>query len=159
MNGPVCISSFTVSKAGEWVYFQIKLPCGAPPVVGLNFTVLEWASTWGFKSGPYIPPTAGEVKLRWQEHGDVFFAAPVDFDDQAFPDIVLVGGVALPFGFSNGLWDFGWRKEPHRVEIEQGNTVIFGLYRDHMIQLSGTLQPYTVRVYLYFPPKEKGGPS
>ena len=158
MKGPVSIKTFTVTKAGQWVWFEVAIPRRSPAICGVNFTVSGWAASWGFRSGPYTPSIAGEVRLRWQEQGDVFFAAPVDHEEALIHDGATVGAPHIPVGLNKGMWDFGRRKEPHRVQIARENTMVFGLYRDNLIAESGVIQDYTVKVYLYFE-QMKGGPK
>ena len=159
MNGPVCIKSLTVTTRAERVYFQIRIPQGSPRITGLNFTVLGWPADWNLKAVGYVPQQAGMIRLQWQQSGDVFFAAPVDFDEAVIHDASTVSALPLPVDFNNGLWDFGWQKQPYRVSIHPRNTVLSGMYRDYLIDRSGLVQTYEVRVYLYFDPSPEGGPS
>lgn len=154
MNRAVAIQELVVEKAGEWVYFQVDIPRMSQPILEVGFSFSRWPLKWSFVQMGYPPQSVGQVKLGWQEHGDVFFAAEVDNPEAMVRDEGVFRIGRLPFRFNQGLWDFGKRIVPHQVRIEAQNTRLFGLYRDRINRQADQAQRYELSIYFYF---EKGG--
>jgi len=149
MSRAVAIHQFSVSKAGERVYFELKIPCGCDTVDWIGTTVPSYTDILDTGVLGYVPRTAGQVKLKWQDKGDIFFAADVDIVENAFPDELMFRGKSLPFGLNKGVFQWGKRIQPLGVCIDQVNTHLRGSYIDVLNTQLVTPQTYKVNVYVY----------
>lgn len=149
MSRAVAIKQLTVSKAGERVYFELKIPCGCDTVGGIAMTVPSYTDFLDTGVLAYQPRTAGQVKMKWQDKGDIFFAAEVDLYEFVFRDELMFRGKALPYGLDLGVFQWGKRIQALGVCIDQVNTHLRGSYIDILNTQLVTPQTYKVNIYVY----------
>lgn len=156
MSRAIAIKRLTVTKPGQRVFFELKIPCGCDRVDWIGATIPTY--TGALDTGPlgYVPRTAGQVKLKWQEKGDIFFACEVDLIEHAFRDELLVDAKyrVLPFGLDKGVFQWGKRMGPLSVCIDQRHTHLRGSYTDILNTQLVTPQHYGVNIYVHC---SKGG--
>ncbi len=133
------IHTITVSKVGEKIQLQIKLPRNTKSVQAITIT------TNGTVRMPSAKREIGWLWLRIPEQRDVFFAEVVrvpleDFDRVTFADLE-------PISFGRGrAWIDGGKESSFSIVVEKCSTLLEGYYIDQLRSDLGA--GYTVKIYL-----------
>lgn len=133
------IHTLIVTKQGEKVQLQIKLPRDTKSVQAIKIT------TNGFPKKPSDKKEVGWLWLRIPEQRDVFFAEVLKVPFQEFDKVSFVPLSSLSFGVGYA-WVDGGKETTFSVVVETGSTLIEGYYTDQLkTDLNGS---YTVKIYL-----------
>ena len=133
------IHTVTVSKVGEKIQLQIKLPRNVKSVQGIKIT------TNGFPRKPSAKREVGWLWLRIPEQRDVFFAEVVKVPLEDFDRVTYADLEPLSFG-SGTAWIDGGKETPFSIVVEKCSTLLEGYYIDQLkSDFNGS---YTVKIYL-----------
>lgn len=153
MNPRVFIHQIPVSLQGEEVSFEVKIPEDADRITGLHFSITGLDKPLVFRNGG-IHLSIGQLKLKWNDKGDWFFAGEVDFPEGQVPDEKFFNQNALPIDLQSGPWQYGTGISEWSINISACNTTLEGRFTDSLNALQGQDQDYLLNVYFTYIPRE-----
>ena len=155
----VIITTVSVSKAGQLVYFQVKLPKDTERIIGIETggRLIAAASGSAFVFPPVVSHTEGrsptffkrntligDLKLQSCEEANIFYSNHVMTDENigAGDYSQRIQWQASPFTHEN-------KSEEDIVVVKGGSTIVQGIFKDRYGDTNKTDISYEVKVYVW----------